>query len=211
MILFFVHFVSTATPILGIYELAFGEWQIESSKCFNGFNNFEKTYYTINISETSEEAILGGKLFLNLTSNKLEFLDSVSLTFDPHQNDTCSLSIGEQNIGDFQFERSRNGLLSCTGQVLSENITYSITLLSYKAIEAIFYDNESHNITIFRMFRSYKGMENTSHQSIFSYFPFFLVILFMLTRLNKKQDENKKQVNEKPSKNLRRNKKAKAK
>lgn len=179
--LFLILSFSSLPPIQGIYELSFGSMYIECLHYTSENSNFpEKAYYSINISESEEVTKLTGKLYQNTAESRMEFFDNVSLIFDQNKNNTCTFVLGDENVAEFVFERSGNGLLFSVGKFLNQDASYSATLLSYKAMEVVVKDGKESYI--YRILRNVDGMEGTDSSMIKMILPIILIVLFMFQK-----------------------------
>ena len=172
---------SSLPPIQGIYELSFGSMYIECLHYTSeNSNSPEKTYYSVNISESDKVTKLTGQLYQNTIGGRMEFVNNVSLIFDQNKNNTCTFMLGDESIAEFVFERSGNGLLFYVGKFLNQDASYSATLLSYKAMEIVVKDGKESYI--YRILRDVDGMEGTESSLGRMILPIALVVLFMLQR-----------------------------
>jgi hypothetical protein len=173
-------------------EIAAGDWHIQSSGFFTAsLSQISVSHYSVKVAPTADEATFEGQI---IAQNDTAAPDSdfVRLVFDP-ANDTCfSLLIGDDSnfvsIADFSISTANIGFKFATGSLLLPNVTYSLSILSYKAVEFTVVNALEKRVTIFRLFKTVDANAARGGGSIVQFLPLVLVLLFLCQKRGRTQD-----------------------
>jgi hypothetical protein len=166
-------FSDVPPPLL--QEIALGEWSIETSTFSTASPaSISIALYSIQILPTAISTTFEGELFLRNETSPVEVIDTVRLAFDPANADSVAVSIGE-TVADVSFNTSQLGLKSCVGRLGADS--YSISILSYKAIEVTVMDEAENRVAISRMFKKVEAP--SSGGGLMQYLPLLMVLWFL--------------------------------
>lgn len=193
MLPLFVCAAICAVPVQQLDELILGEWTVLATE-FRATNASDSniSYYTIIVEETRDQGIFSGKIYLREGEESASLIENIKIAFDHSNKAHATLSIGENGvqIADAIFNETKGGLRVSLGTLDTATTTFSISIFSYKTIEAIVMDSETNTVTIYRMLRAVSDGKSGQGSSggVFQYLPIILIAYFLFGRKSKEQN-----------------------
>lgn len=204
MLFFLIFGIFTAkSPQQTLDELVLGEWTIQGTTFSSNKPSIQTiNYYSTFLNESYNIKTYDGDIYsLNSSKEKESKIGSIRFVFDQEDYTLISVYLNEtEPIANLHIEISENGLATSSGVLLFPNFTYSMSILSYKAVELTIYDHEVNEVTIFRMSRTVKEPKGSGSQSLTSLIlPLLVLGYLMFSRdkgSNNTNNENDNQENE---------------
>lgn len=189
--LFIFNTFSALSPQQTLDELVLGEWTIQETTFSSNTPSDQKiNYYSTLLKESFNAKTFDGDIYvLNSLKEKKSKICSIRFVFDPEDYTLISVYLNEtEPILNLHIETSQNGLAISSGNLLIPNYTYSVSILSYKAVELTVYDHENSEASIFRMSRTVKEPKGSGGPSLNSLILPLLILSYLL--FSKGKDKN---------------------
>jgi hypothetical protein len=172
-----------SSPLPVMQEIAAGDWHIQASDYFSDSpSQINLSHYSVNLAPAADEATLEGRIIAQ-NDTAAPDSDTIRLVFDPADENRVSLFFGSDSnfveIADFLIGTANIGFKFATGSLLLPNLTYSLSVLSYKAIEFTVVDALEKRVTIFRLFKTVDASAAQGGGSVIQFLPLVLVLLFL--------------------------------
>lgn len=174
---------SAISPQQTLDELVLGEWTIQGTTFSSNTPSIQKVnYYSTLLKESFNVKTFDGDIYaLDASKEKTHKICNIRFVFDQEDYTVISVFLNETElIVNLHIETSQNGLAMSSGNLLLPNYTYSLSILSYKAVELTVYDHENSEISIFRMSRTVKEPKGSGGPSLNSLILPLLILSYLL-------------------------------
>jgi hypothetical protein len=156
-----------------------GEWAIHGSAFLTQAPaDVTDEYFSISLAQAADSADIEGELFLRNDTAPVDRVGAVRFSFDPIEESRFTVALGDPptEVAEIALNSTETGFRPAVGRLLLSEFSYSLAILSYKAIELTLMNEAENRVTVYRMA---KRVDPPSSGGITQYLPLMLVLWFL--------------------------------